>query len=201
MPKKTARSVIHSAPSSPRIACPHCQHTVIPLRNNLCPFCLLPIPLKRESARAPVKRAPSSEPVRLFRPRQVFILSAVSGWPTGLVLSSINWIRMGNPSTAVVHWVVGAIVSIPMILWSLTAGGGAPIALVDLVIHFGVCLYLQNLTAQSIRNYTSEGRPASSESWAGGCLIAVLTPLMVFLAVLFLAVLIVLGSARTPFRG
>lgn len=173
----------------------------MPAQNNLCPACLLPIPVKPESVRAYVKRAQPSTPVRLFSPRQVFVLSAVSGWPTGLVLASVNWIRMGNQTTAIVHWMAGILLFIPMTLWSLSAGGDAPIALVDLAIHFGVCLYLQNLTAHSIKNFASEGKPANPAPWATGCLLAVLTPLIIFLVVVFLLVLIVLGSPRTAFQG
>jgi hypothetical protein len=127
--------------------------------------------------------APEPQPERgsvpLWTPKQVAYLSILTGFPTGLVLSSINWSRMGSAWTAAVYWIVGLIF---LTLWTFIADG---LLLAGINIAFSFVLYQQ--MKHDVGQFHREGYEITSRTWKSGCLVGVITVVVtVFLFVFIL---------------
>jgi hypothetical protein len=138
----------------------------------------------------------STTPVALYTPRQVFFLSFITGWPTGLVLASINWVRMGSTGTAVVHWVAGSIL---FGLWSfvLSDSSASCGSWLGLVIHLGFCFYIYQQMRQSIKAFHLDGNQSQPAKWKSGCLAGLATPILYFV-LLVLLFLLFASASKSP---
>jgi apolipoprotein N-acyltransferase len=59
--------------------------------------------------------ASKSGPVSLWTPRAVALITFFFGFPAGLVLSVINWIRMELSDKAIMHFSIGAVATILLV--------------------------------------------------------------------------------------
>jgi hypothetical protein len=193
MPKTARRVIRDSGRKSAVVECPRCHQRVIPSRPNVCPSCLQSIEVKKGEIHPNLGKHTSTSPITLFAPRQVFYLSFFTGWPTGLVLASINWVRMGSTGTAVVHWVAGSIL---LTLWSyvlneskLSCG-----TWLGLAIHCGFCFYLYQQMKRDIKSFNLEGNQTQIAKWKSGCLLGLVTLLLFFIVVVLLSLLLLTMS-------
>lgn len=53
--------------------------------------------------------APSSPPVKLWTPGIIAAISFLLGFPAGIVLASINWMRMNLSNKALTHLIAGGV--------------------------------------------------------------------------------------------
>jgi hypothetical protein len=196
MPKPAKRVIKPSGKKSTIVECPHCHQRVIPSKPDVCPSCLQPIEMKRGTIHPADVNRPSTAPVTLFTPRQVFYLSFLTGWPTGLVMASINWSRMGSAGTAVVHWVAGSIL---FGLWSFVLRDSSVScgSWLGLIIHIGFCLYIYQQMKQSHKAFHLEGNQTRPAKWKSGCLAALATPILCFL-LLVLLFLLFAAMSKSP---
>ena len=152
MPLSAKRTLKKSRARSITTECPACGQRVIPSAAGICPACNKPV----DAARTAMRSRPSPVSAVLFSPRQIFFLSMITGYPTGLVLSSINWVRMGSTGTAVFHWVAGVIL---LTLWSF--GGNV----IGTILDIGFCVYLSQQMRQNIKQFTLDGNEIQPASW------------------------------------
>ncbi len=195
MPKPAKRAIRQSGKKSAVVECPHCHQRVIPSRPDVCPSCLQTIEVEKGKSIPTPGSPPSGSPITLFAPRQVFYLSFFTGWPTGMVLASINWVRMGSTGTAVVHWVAGSIL---LTLWSyiLNESRFSCGTWLGLAIHVGFCFYLYQQMKQDIKAFTLEGNQTRPAKWKSGCLLGFVT-LLLFSIVLGLLSLFLSSISRS----
>jgi hypothetical protein len=176
MPKSAKRIVKKSRTRSLTTECPACGQRVIPSAAGMCPACHMPV----DAAYAAIPSRPSPVSAVLFSPRQIFFLSMITGYPTGLVLSSINWVRMGSTGTAVVHWVAGVVL---LTLWSF--GGNVLGGVLDIAF----CVYLSQQMRQNIKQFKLDGNEIRPASWKRALAYS-LAPLGILFGVLVLLILL-----------
>jgi hypothetical protein len=130
--------------------------------------------------------------VKLYTPRQAFFLSFFTGWPSGLVLASINWIRMRQTTTAVIHLTVGLFLLIGwgFLLDSFPTGA---FVLLTLAMHLGIIFYLYQQMKLTIERFAREGNGIQTAAWRSGCLTS-LAATIVFLMLLVLISFILLAG-------
>jgi len=121
-----------------------------------------------------------SPPVRLWTPGVVALTAFLFGFPGGIVLASINWVRMGLTSKASAHLVGGAIGALLLVVFLIQLPSLRELAV---LINVGVLYYLQNQIKNDLETFTAnhEVQPAH---WLSGFLIG-----LVMLGFLYLLVL------------
>ena len=186
MPKPARRIVKNTGKKSVIVECPHCHQRVILSKSGVCPSCL-----QLMSAILPVNNPqPSIASVKVYTPKQIFILSFFTGYPTGLVLSSINWTRMGLTGTAVAHWIVGVLL---LTLWSAILDETSCGTWLGLIIHTGFCYYLFLQMKQSIGKFIQEGNEVTFANRKSGCLMAFITLSVIFILFTLFVLLLAYG--------
>ncbi len=189
MPRRIKTASKRTVKKSLTIECPHCRQNVIPSNTGRCPSCLNLI----DVVPCVPDVQPSASPYKLWTPRQIAVLSFFMGYPSGLVLSSINWIRMGETGTAIIHLIAGFLL---MTVWTFILGfGQASCGLwLGLALNIGFCFYLYQQMKSSINNAERDGHEIMHAAWRSGCLTGVVT---FFAFILLLGLVnIILSSAR-----
>jgi hypothetical protein len=177
MPTSVKRVVKKIRTRSITTECPACGQRVIPSATGICPACHKAV----DATRAAIRSKPSPVSAVLFSPRQIFFLSMITGYPTGLVLSSINWVRMGSTGTAVLHWVAGVIL---LTLWSI---GGT---VMRAVLQIGFCVYLSQQMRQNIKQFKLDGNEIHTASWKRALAFSLATLVSLFGASVLLILLL-----------
>jgi hypothetical protein len=116
---------------------------------------------------APV--APQIVDAQIFSPRQIGTLTFLLGYSAGIVLSSINWIRMGMADTVAVHSAAGIILLFVrgFTLSQKTSCGG----ILGLMLQAIVSFYLYNQMKTCIQRFTQDGNTIRSATWKSGILV------------------------------
>jgi hypothetical protein len=169
------------------VECTNCGQKVIPSASGICPSCNRP--LSAAGPRVPARTSPTSAAV--FSPRQIFFLSFFSGYPTGLALASINWTRMGMTGTAVVHWVAGVIL---LTIWSYAIFNASCGAWMGAALQVGFCVYLARQMKETIGRFELEGNTVLPSSWKSGCLVSIITLLVLTVASFLLLLVFTSGK-------
>jgi hypothetical protein len=178
---------------NPLTECPHCHVKVIPTDAGICPSCYKPI------TRRPAIHAPESEStpstVALWTPRQIAILSLLPGIPGGIVMSSINWIKIGLARKAVAHMAGGAVAyCIYLVIFSFISNYfGVVFAL---AFQLGAVYYLYHGMKKDIEEFRIGRGKVQTAGWVSGLLICLATDaILIALNVYFL---LALGLIRIP---
>ena len=149
-------------------------------------------------ARRRVIHRPGSEstiPVTLWTPLQIAILSLLPGIPGGIVMSSINWIKMGLTRKAAVHMAGGAVAfCIYLIIFSF--GSHFFGVLFALAFQLGAAYYLYHRMKKDIDEFLDGQGKTQTAGWGGGLLISLVADgILIVLNVYFL---LALGLIRIP---
>ena len=177
----------------PLVECPHCHAKVIPTEAGICPSCYKPI------RHMPGTHAPDSESASssesLWTPLQIAILSLFPGIPGGIVMSSINWIKMGHTRRAVAHMAGGAFAfCIYLIIFSFVSSYFG--VLFALIFELAAAYYLYHRMKQDIGKFQDSQRKTQTAGWVGGVLIGLAADgILIALNAYFL---LALGLIRIP---
>ena len=144
--------------------------------------------ISNQSAQPSVQSTPS---VKLWTPGFIAAVTFLLGFPAGIVLSAINWMRMKMNDKAVYHLIAGAAGAVIFIAVLILTPGTVG-RLVALVINIGILLYLQRQMNRDIGAFQAANK-VETAGWPGGCLIgigiAVLYSLFAFILILILVML------------
>ncbi len=109
---------------------------------------------------------PVSQPlptIKLWTPKVISLLTFFIGFPSGITLASINWIKMGMVRKAIVH-LLGLIVSI-VVLILLPDNFGR---LFGLAVNLACVAYLRRQMEEDIKTITNH--TVQSAYWLSGLL-------------------------------
>jgi hypothetical protein len=130
--------------------------------------------------------APSSPPVKLWTPRIIAAIALLLGFPAGIALASINWMRMKMNNKALTHVIAGIVGTfILMVLLILLPGNVGTI--LGLVTNIGTLLYLHREMNKDLEIFKASNNTVEKANELGGCLIG-----LGILALLFLSVVVLL---------
>ena len=122
-------------------------------------------------------------PVKLWTPRVIMFTTLFVGFPSGIALASINWMRMGMMNKAIVHLTGGAIGALIFIILSLllpgNVGGG-----IGILANVGILTYLRIQMKNDIEKFKAANRVVQNSSWLIGFLIG-LGVFALYLALVF----------------
>ena len=107
--------------------------------------------------------------VKLWTPTTIGFITFFLGFPGGIVLSSINWMRMGLEKKALAHLiggVLGALIFILLIIFLPSSIG----RFVGFGANLAMLAYLNRQMRKDIGNVTPSYRVQNAH-WFGGCLI------------------------------
>lgn len=125
---------------------------------------------------------PSSPPIKLWTPGFIAGVSFLLGFPAGIVIASINWMRMKLNNKALIHLIGGAAVTFIFVILLILIPGNAGRA-VGLIANLGVLFYLQQQMKVDINSFKLSNR-VEDAGQLGGCLIG-LGVLVLFLILVF----------------
>lgn len=130
---------------------------------------------------------PAQPPVKLWTPGLIAGVSFFLGFPAGIVLASINWMRMKMKDKATMHLVGGGVVTLVFILLLVftpsTVGRG-----LGLLFNLGTLFYLQQQMKKDLEAFQLSTKVEKAGE-LGGCLIG----LGILLAFLIVFVVLVFG--------
>ena len=136
---------------------------------------------------------PASPPVKLWKPTTIGWVTFFLGFPGGIVLAAINWMRMGMRDKAIWHLVGGAVGTLLIILFVAFVPGNS-MRLPSLLLNILVIYYLWNQIKTDIELFRASGSQVQDADGISGCVIGAAT-LLGFIVVVFVVVfmLIILG--------
>jgi len=136
---------------------------------------------------------PSSPPIKLWTPGIIAGITFLLGFPSGIVLASINWMRMNMSNKALTHLIAGAVGTFLFVVLLFFVPGNAG-RVVALVVNLGILFYLQQQMKKDVENFKASNNSVEKANELGGCLIG-LGILVLFLgsAFVFGFVLALLG--------
>jgi hypothetical protein len=138
----------------------------------------------------------SSPSVKLWTPGFISAVTFFMGFPAGIVLASINWLRMKMNDMAIIHLVVGALGTL-ILLVALILTPGTVGRLFALVVNLGVFFYLRWRMEKDVNMFQAANR-VEKAGWPGGCLIGLGVLILYFMFAFFLGVVLVLLGAPIP---
>ncbi len=146
-------------------------------------------PLSTTSDRLPVSSPP---PVKLWTPRAIGYITFFLGFPGGLGLAALNWMRMGLKKKVLTHLLAGAAAApVFAVLLLLPANTGRLLAF---AVNIGVLFYLKKQMEKDIEAFRAGEREVQSAHWSGGCLIGlVMSGLFLSLTVVVAFLLTLIG--------
>jgi hypothetical protein len=142
---------------------------------------------------APVQSSiPSTPPIKLWTPGFIAGVTFLLGFPAGLVIASINWMKMNLSNKAIIHLVLGAVGAFIFLIVLILIPGTAG-RIVGLVVNLGILFYLQQQMKKDIETFKSSS-PVENAGQLGGCLIGlVVLALFVGMAFIIGFILVMLG--------
>lgn len=146
-----------------------------------------------QNSNAPVRSSvPASSPVKLWTPGFIAGVTFLLGFPAGIVIASINWMRMNLNNKALVHLIAGAAGTFIFVLVLLLIPGTGGQAL-GLIVNIGILFYLQQQMKKDLEFFKASNA-VENAGQVGGCLIG-LGILVLFLILVFglSFVLVILG--------
>jgi len=147
-----------------------------------------------QTSNVPVQsEMPSSPPIKLWTPGFITGVTFFLGFPTGIAIAVINWMRMKMNDKALMHLIIGGAVTFIFVIILMLTPGTVGRGL-GLLFNFGALFYLQKQMKQDIENFKMSSNVVENASQIGGCLIGlgILVLFLVF-AFGFAFVLAILG--------
>jgi cyanate permease len=136
---------------------------------------------------------PQFSAVKLWTPNTIGFYTVFFGFPSGILLSSINWIRMGLNKKALYHLVAGLVGIFAIITILLIIPGNLGRGISGL-INIGMAVYLNSQIKKDIAFFISNNREIQNAHWSWCCLISLLMVGFYFLlAMIVVMVLMFLG--------
>lgn len=130
---------------------------------------------------------PAGPSVKLWTPGFIAAVSFLLGFPAGIVLASINWMRMKMNDKAMIHLVIGGIVTlifIPLLIFTSSTVG----RVVGIVFNIGTLFYLQQQMKKHLAAFQLYNKVEKAGE-LGGCLIG----LGILLAFIIVVVVLIFG--------
>lgn len=112
-----------------------------------------------------------SNPVKLWSPAVIGLITFILGYPGGLTMAVINWKRMGFIKKAISHLVVGAAGTAACVVL-LTRMAGEEARLFGLLVNIAMITYLHNQTNQDIAAFKACNHEVKNAHWLGGVFIS-----------------------------
>jgi len=137
---------------------------------------------------------PSTAPVKLWTPGFVAGVTFLLGFPSGIVIAAINWMRMKMNDKAIIHLGGAAIGTFIFVIILLLVPGTAGRAL-GIVANLGTLFYLQAQMKKDIAVFGAANR-VENEGQLGGCLIGL--GILVLFAILVFATSFVFAILGVP---
>ena len=130
-------------------------------------------------------------PVKLWSSRLIGFATFFFGFPSGIVLSSINWSRMGLKKKMAYH-LVGGLMGIFVIVISLAFVPERRARGVVGLVNFGMSFYLGDQAKKDIEAFKAEDREVKVVHWFRGVLISLLV-----VACYFILIIVILSTLET----
>lgn len=137
---------------------------------------------------------PSSPPIKLWTPSFIAGVTFLLGFPAGIIIVSINWMRMKMNDKANIYLIGGAIGTFILVVILLLIPGNIG-RFLGLLTNLGILFYLRRIMKEDIEKFKTSNNVANA-SQAGGCLIG-LGALALFF-VMIVAVIIVFTLLGVP---
>jgi len=119
---------------------------------------------------APVQSSiATSPPVKLWTPGFIAGVTFFLGFPAGIVIASINWMRMKLDNKAIVHLIAGGVGTV-IFVFILMLTPGTVGRLLGLVINVGILFYLQQQMKKDWEFFKASNE-VENAGQLGGCLI------------------------------
>jgi len=150
-------------------------------------------PISNLSAQPSVAASPS---VKLWTPGFIGAVTFFLGFPAGIVLASINWLRMKMTDKAIIHLVAGAVGTVIFLAILIMTPGNAGL-LFALAINLGILFYLRWRMEKDIHVYQATSR-VEKAGWPGGCLIGLGMLVLYYLLAFFFGIVLVLIGVPIP---
>jgi hypothetical protein len=145
------------------------------------------------SAQPSAVPAPS---VKLWTPGFIAAVTFFLGFPAGIVLAAINWLRMKMTNKAIIHLFAGAVGTVIFLGILLIMPGNYGRALA-LVINLGVLFYLRWRMEKDINAFQVANK-VEKAGWPGGCLIGLGVVVLYFLFAFFFGIILVILGVPIP---
>lgn len=126
---------------------------------------------------------PSSPSVKLWTPGVIAAISFLLGFPAGIVLASINWMRMNLNNKAFIHLIAGAIGTFIFMLLIILLPGSVG-SILGIATNLGALFYLYREMKKDLETFQASNHTVAKANELGGCLIG----LGIFLLVLISAI-------------
>ncbi len=128
-----------------------------------------------DQAYQPVQSSvPSAPPVKLWRPGLIAAVTFLLGFPGGIVLQSINLMRMNLKNKALAYVIGGVMGIVILTILSVFLPGQFGNYLV-LVANIGILFFLHRQAKSDIENFKSTNHTVQNENELVGCLIGLVT--------------------------
>ena len=138
-----------------------------------------------------ISRHALTSPIKLWTPTTIGVLTFFFMFPSGILLASINWLRMGLSRKAVYHLLVGFFGTIAFVMMLPFIPGNRARGLVYLV-NFGIAYYLSQQIKKDIGNINQANQEIQDIHWFKGFLISLL--MYGFYVILVFVVLIIFDT-------
>jgi len=136
---------------------------------------------------------PLLPPVKLWTPGTIAGITFLLGFPAGIVLASINWMRMNLSNKALIHLIVGALGTFIVVVFLILTPGNTG-RILGLAVNLGTLFYLQRQMKKDLENFTASNHKVEKANGLGGCLIGIgMLVLFFMLAVVLTFVFVALG--------
>ncbi|HAW52217.1 MAG TPA: hypothetical protein DCX54_07820 [Flavobacteriales bacterium] len=142
-----------------------------------------------------VAQPTSTSSIKFWPPTAIGFLTFFFMFPSGVLLASINWLRMGLNKKAIYHLVaglVGAFIFIIVLLLIPDNGARG----FSYLINIGVAYYLSRQTKNDLEKFKENNGTTQDAHWFGGCLIGLM--MYGFYLFLLFLVFIVFDIAGVP---
>lgn len=137
-----------------------------------------------QNSNVPVQPSiPLSPPPKLWTARTIGLITFLLGFPAGIVLASINWMRINMKKKAILYLVGGlaGIIILTIISIFLPSSWGR---IFTFVVNLGFVFFLYNQVKTDIENFKSSNNSIEDASQLNGCLIG-LGVLVLYLAMVY----------------
>ena len=129
--------------------------------------------------------------LKLWTPNAISLMTFFLGFPSGITLASINWIRMGMKGKAIAHMAGGVVGILLLILFPDTLG-----QLLGLVVNIGYTAYLRKQMKDDVASMTDAN--VQYTHWFSGFLISIGTLGIIVIVTVVLLTLQVFIAGQLP---
>ena len=141
--------------------------------------------------------APSSPPVKLWTPGVIAAIALLLGFPAGIVLASINWMRMKMNNKALTHLSVGIVGTLIFIVLVILLPGNVG-TVVGLATNLATLFYLQREMKKDLEIFKASNNTVEKANELGGCLIGLGILALLFISVIALTLVFAVLGVPIP---